>query len=161
MPEDTTPAVEPVTPPEIMKIMNRPVNALLGTGIMRKRVGDSIISLEFTGKKSGKTYRLPVGQQELLGKHSVLTRRKWGLNFRGGADAKMRLGDGWHDAHGTLVDDADTVAHAYVEGVKKVGWEKAKGTLGLKINVGREPTFEELKDYVQRTGYRLIQFDVK
>jgi hypothetical protein len=159
--ETTKPAVEALTPPEFMKVFNRPINAMLGTGLMRKRVGDSIVSLEFTGSKSGKTYRLPVGQHELLGKRSVFTRRTWGLNFRGGADAKLRLGDGWHDARGTLVDDPETVARAYLEGVKKVGWEKAKGTLGLKINVGREPTIEELKDYVQRTGYRVIQFDMK
>jgi hypothetical protein len=155
------PAVEAFTPPEFMKVLNKPINALLGTKMMRKRVGDSLAVLEFAGRKSGKTFRLPVGHHELLGKHSVLTRRKWRENFRLGTDAKIRLSDGWHDAYGALVDDVPTVAKAYAEGLNKVGLEKAKGKLGLIINVDREPTLEELEDYVRRTGYALIQLDLR
>ena len=40
------------------------MNAMLGIGLLRKRLGDSIVTIEFTGRKSGKQYQLPVGQRE-------------------------------------------------------------------------------------------------
>jgi hypothetical protein len=162
MTEDSTPLpIESWTPPEVTRYGRGPMNAMLGIGFLRKRLGDSIVTIEFTGTKTGKQYQLPVGQRELLGKRSVFSSRKWALNFRGGADARIRLTDGWHDARGTLVEDLETIARAYAEGIEQVGWQKTKTTLGLIINVGRVPTLDELKDYVQRTGFRVIQFDLK
>jgi hypothetical protein len=161
MTDDTIkPAIESWTPPAVTRYGNRPMNAMLGIGQLRKRLGDSIVTIEFNGRKSGKQYQLPVGQRELLGKRSVFSKQSWALNFRGGADARIRLSDGWHKARGTLVEDVETIARAYAEGIEQVGWQKTKTTLGLIINVGRVPTLDELKDYVTRTGYSVIQFDL-
>jgi hypothetical protein len=160
MAEQTTrPAVEPVTPPEAMKKLNGLVNALLGSPL-GKTMGKRMMTLEFTGAKTGATYRLPVGRQELLGKLGVLTKRAWRVNFRGGRDARLRVEREWKPAHGELIEDAATIARAYAEGIERVGWKNTKNTLGIKINVGRPPTLDELEQYVETYGWYLIQFDL-
>jgi len=135
------------------------VNALLGSPLGRL-IGKRLMILEFTGRKSGTTYRLPVGRQELLGKLSVLTKRIWRANFRGGEDARVLVEREWKAARGMLVEDVDTRARAYAEGVERVGWQNTKNTLGIKVNVGRTPTIDELRDYVQTYGWYLVQFDL-
>jgi hypothetical protein len=158
-PDGAEPTIEPVTPPEMMKLLNGVTNALLASPL-GKRLGGRLMTLEFEGRKSHKMYRLPVGRQELLDKLSVLTKRKWRLNFRGGADARARLDGRWQPVHGLLVEDADTIARAYQEGIERFGRSNTRNTIGIKINVDRDPTLDELREYVSAYGWYLIQFDV-
>jgi hypothetical protein len=153
------PAVEPATPPEAMKRLNGLVIWILGSRL-GKRMNARLMTLEFTGRRTGRTYRLPVGRQDLLGKRSVLTKRMWRSNFRGGGDARLRVDGAWHQSRGVLVEDVPTIARAYAEGIERHGWQNAKNTLGLKINVGRPPTLAELEQFVRSYGWYLIQFDL-
>jgi hypothetical protein len=155
----TKPPIELYKPPEITTKLNGVVNALLASPL-GKRMQGSIMTIEFTGRKTGKTYRLPVGHQQMLGKLTVLTRRTWAVNFRGGADARLRLGGEWKAARGSLVEDTDTVADGLAEAIDRVGWDKTKNTIGLVVNVGRAPTREELETFLAGQTMRLVQLDV-
>ena len=54
-----------------------------------------------------------------------------------------------------------TVARAYAEGIGRVGRKNTKNTIGVKINVDRDPTLDELETFVGTYGWYLIQFDVE
>jgi hypothetical protein len=154
------PAIEFREPAEIGKMANPVWKALLASRLGR-RIGTRVLTLEFTGRKTGKTFRFPVGHQVILGKTTVLTRSAWRLNFAGGADARLRMGGKWQPARGVLVDDVDTVACGLAERIEQLGWDSlaTKYTLGLIIHLGRTPTIAELKDLLNDSTLRLIHFD--
>jgi hypothetical protein len=156
----STPAIEFREPAEIGKVFNPAWRVLLASRLGR-RIGTKVLALEFTGRKTGKTFRFPVGHQLILGKTTVLTRSTWRLNFAGGADARLRMGGKWQPARGVLLEDLDATARGLVERIEQLGWDSwaTKYTLGLIIHLGRTPTIAELKDLLDNSTFRIIQFD--
>ena len=60
--------------------------------LLRSRAGrgmHELALLSFSGRRSGKRYDVPVAYHELDGEGIVLTRSRWRVNFRGGADIEV------------------------------------------------------------------------
>lgn len=88
---------------------------------------------------------------------SVLTNSSWRHNFAGGKDIDVTL-RGWdRGARAVLIDDPDTVAAVYERLIGELGPSRAERRLGLRINLGRAPTYGELRDAVQRSGLSIVQ----
>ena len=61
-----------------------------------------------------------------------------------------------HSAHAELQEDPDEVAGAYLGLLRRRGIRSAS-QLGLKLNVDRMPTVEELKPAVSGRGFARIE----
>ncbi|MBY5161002.1 hypothetical protein [Salsipaludibacter albus] len=158
MTNDTTrPAVERVRPPKALwdHVVNPLVRTLLRTPAHRL-VDDAMLLLCFRGRRTGTPYTIPVGHHDLAGHPAVLTNSGWRVNFRGGHPMAVRWRGRVLPGTGTLEEDPDHVARAYSDLVGAHGWEHAGRRLGLRINVDRAPTHDELADAVRTFGLSVL-----
>ena len=78
------------TPPPFM---NRVMMTLLRIPVLRRVMSDSILLLTFTGHKSGKIYKFPIGYWKEDDTVTLLTKkfRPWWRNFQKPALVKVRI----------------------------------------------------------------------
>ena len=132
---DQLPAVSIAHPPEgLLRAVNPAVKFLLGTplgGSLRRQM----MVLNFTGRKSGRQYSVPVGAHRLDTALYALASAGWTANFRDGADADL----------------SHRAAESY-------GAKTAQRMMGLKFRDNRVPTLEEFTEAAQRDGMRAVKF---
>lgn len=144
MSEPTRPAVEDRTPPlAVLKTINAVLRPVLQSPLHRA-VGGGLMLLHVTGRKSGRVYVVPVGRHEYHGQLVASAGGAWRRNLAGGADLEVTLGGRRRRAHGELVDDPHEVAQIFSDLLAQVGLKRAN-TLGLRLNVDRAPTLQELQ----------------
>ncbi|MDX1619659.1 MAG: hypothetical protein R3320_01620 [Nitriliruptorales bacterium] len=155
-----TPAVERVHPPDwLMKIINPLTRFLLKCGkpdAMAERVG----LLRFRGRRTGRRFELPAGVRRVRGRLATLTNSSWRFNFRDGHELELFHRGEWHEARGTLLEDPDEVAAIYEDLIAHVGYEDAPRQLGIRINVDRTPTRQELRAMAERSGLSVLWYDL-
>ena len=116
-------------------LLRSPLHGLLSGNMM---------VINYTGRKSGKTYRLPVGYLHL--DDTLLTvsfkHRTWWRNLRGGAPVTVRLKGKDVPARAEVVEDDQGV----VDGLKAfIGKnQQAARMLGVKMDESRQPEPESL-----------------
>jgi hypothetical protein len=142
----------------MVRVANRVLLLLIRTPLgasMRK----SILVLRFSGRHSGRRYQVPVTPHRVDGEVIVLTSARWRLNFRGGQDVEYVLDGQTAAKRAVLVEDAQTVAEIYAKRIRELGWKAAQRQIGIKINVPREPTVEELKAAVEQEHLSVVRFE--
>jgi hypothetical protein len=72
------------------------------------------------------------------------TGRRWRLNLRGGAPVVVTIEGRCRHGRGKLVEDPEEAARLHELLLDRVG-PKSAPRLGLKVNVDRKPTRDELK----------------
>jgi hypothetical protein len=154
---DQLPAVSISHPPEgLLRAVNPAVKFLLGTplgGSMRRQM----MVLNFTGRKSGRQYSLPVSAHRLDDDLYALASAGWTANFRDGANAEV-LWDGKKTTmRGELIRDPATVAGLSRRAAESYGAKKAQRMMGLKFRDNRVPTLEEFTEAAQREGMGAIK----
>jgi hypothetical protein len=157
------PAVERVHPPDaIIRLVNPVIRRLLASPLHRA-VSGQLMLLRYTSRRSGRRFRAsrrspgPRGAHRRvheLGLAPQLPRRPRG-RARQPEAAGRRAG---HACRGR-VDDVDEVVDAYERRIEALGWEAAQRRLGIRVNVGRAPTRDELADAVRRSGLSIVLFD--
>lgn len=108
---DQSPAVTISHPPEgVLRAVNPAVKFLLGTplaGGLRRQM----MVLNFTGRKSGRQFSIPVSAHHVDNNLYALASAGWTANFRDGANAEV-LHDGRKTTmRGELIRDPATVAN--------------------------------------------------
>lgn len=149
-------AVERRHPP---RLLIRAINPLVRRLARRGVGGDEVLVLHYDGRRTGKRYDVPTGYHVLDGVPTCFTNSGWRHNFRGGRDIEVTLRGRRHPARATLVEDPDTVAQVYQELIDQLGWERAQRRLGIRINVRRVPTVDELRDEIGRSGLSLVRIE--
>jgi hypothetical protein len=153
----TTPAIEDAAPnATIFKVGVNPVMKVLFRTPLKRPLGRQLALLRFTGRKSGRRYEFPVGILDVRGGRAITSRRGWKVNFLGGLGCEVVVDGRWVQAKGTLVHDVDETADIFGELIERFGWQRAPRRLGLKVNVGRQPTHDELVDAVRRIKLGMI-----
>jgi hypothetical protein len=154
---EQTPAVTISHPPEgLLRAVNPAVKFLLGTplgGGIRKQM----MVLNFTGRKSGRRYSVPVSAHRLDNALYALASAGWTANFRDGANAEV-LWDGKRTTmRGELIRDPATVADLSHRAAESYGAKKAQRMMGLKFRDDRVPSIEEFTEAAQREGMRAVK----
>jgi hypothetical protein len=156
-----TPAVERSHPPrKVIRAVNPVLRAVLSSRF-HAPISDQLLVLHFTGRRTGRRYSLPVGYRDVDGRMAVLTNSGWRVNFRGGADVQLTLHGRMHPARATLVEDPGQVARVYRDLIEQVGVARAQRRLGIRINVDRVPTQEELVEAAGRHGLSIVYLDLR
>lgn len=154
------PAVERIHPPNwLMRVVNPVVEQLVKRGVPAS-VAERLMLLHFTGRKSGRHYDIPVGYRRINGRMAVLSNSTWRVNFRGGREIEVTLERRRHPAHATITEDVDEVAAIYDGQIAHFGHQRAGRHLGLRINVDRAPTRDELRDLARSVGLSVIWIDL-
>lgn len=157
MPSPHAQAVERRHPPDaLMRLVNPIVRRLVARG---GPVGQHVLLLHCTGRKSGRRFDVPAGFHVIDGVPTVFTSSAWRQNFRGGRDLEVTLRGNRHRARAVLVDDPAVVAGVYHRIVEQLGWQAAQRRLGVRVNVERDPTLGELQEMISRSGLALVRIE--
>ena len=153
---ETRPALERVHPPDaLLRAVNPLMRRLIGRGI----VGKHLLVLHYTGHKSGRRFDVPAGFLMIDGVVCVLTNSAWRHNFAGGRDIEVTLHGDRRPARAVLVDDPDLVAEVYQGLFQELGARQARRRLGIRLNVDRDPTRQDIRDLVVRSGLSIVQIE--
>jgi deazaflavin-dependent oxidoreductase (nitroreductase family) len=136
------PAVEDARPPKaLLKLLN-PIMAALLRSRLHPLASKNFILLTVTGRKSGRSYTLPVTRHEQPdGTLVVSAAGGWRHNLRAGTDVRVTLEGRERTAHVTPVDDPLRAAEVFKGLLDKSGARD----VGVKVNVDRSPTPDEIK----------------
>jgi hypothetical protein len=153
---DQRPAVERVKPPEAMIRIANPIFGWILRSPLHGLVDEQLMLLHFRGRKTGRAYTVVVGHRDIDGQPSILTNSGWRVNFRGGAPVDVTLKGERRSGQAEIVEYPEEVARVYANLIEAYGYEKAGRRLGIRINVDRPPTREELLDAIRRSGLSLV-----
>ena len=155
------PPVEGAEPPEALGRVVNPVIKVLLRSPLHRAFSRHLMLLAFRGRKSGKMYEVVVGRHEVDGALLVptgTTGRLWRLNFRGGTTTEITLGGVRRRGWGELIEEPNEVARIHQLLLDRIGLKNAR-RLGLKVNVNREPTDDELKSTLAGRGVVRIELE--
>jgi F420H(2)-dependent quinone reductase len=149
------PPVQGGEPPKLVIRLLNPVMRLLLRSPFHRLASRQFMLLTVTGRKSGRTYTVPVGRHQSGGTMVVYAAGGWRHNLRGGAPVRVVLDGVERAGYAELEEDPDRVAQAYKTRLDELGVGEAR-TLGLKVNAGRSPTVEEIKPAVAERAIATI-----
>lgn len=159
-----SPAVERVYPPALVVRLGNPVLGWLLSGRRRStKVGQALLLLHVTGRRTGRVYSTPVGYHRRPdGRLLVLTSSTWRVNLRGGpTPVQLTLHGRTVSATALLEEDPVAVAEVYHRLIAEMGGpEKAGRRLGIRINVDGSPTREDLADVARREHLSAVLLEV-
>jgi hypothetical protein len=142
-------------PAPLVKAFNVVLRALLPSPLGRG-VREFML-LAFTGRRSGRRYRIPVTAHRDAGGRYVLTPAGWRLNFTGGADVAVTFACRTTSMRGVLLDDETAVARIYLARITELGLRGAARQIGLKFPAGRLPTADEVTEFVRREHFGVVR----
>ena len=156
-------SVERAIPPAVMTRIGNPVLTWLLNGPRRAaKVGQALLLLHVTGRRSGRVYSTPVAyHRQADGRLLVLTSSRWRVNLRGGpTSVEVTLLGLRVPGSAVLEEDPEVVADVYERLIGELGLDKAASRLGIRINVDRAPTREELVEAAGREHLSVLHLDV-
>ena len=146
-------------PAALVKTLNVVLRALLPSPLGRG-VREFML-LGFTGRRSGRRYRVPVTAHRDAGGLYVLTPAGWRLNFTGGADVGVTFGGRTTPMRGDLVEDETVVVRTYLDRITELGLRGAARQIGLRFPAGRLPTEGEVTEFVRREHFGVVRLSAK
>jgi deazaflavin-dependent oxidoreductase (nitroreductase family) len=149
------PAVEDARPPKtLLKLVNPFMVALLRSRLHRL-ASKNFILLTVTGRKSGRSYTLPVTRHEQPdGSLVVSAAGGWRHNLQTGAEVRVRLEGRERTAHVTAVQDPDRAAQVFAGLLDS----SSARDVGVKVNLDRSPTPEEIKPVLVHRVIAYLKF---
>lgn len=156
MPEHPA-AVELAHPPQAVL---RAVNPLLRLALRAPVIGASLTEfmvVDFTGRKTGRRFSVPVSAHRLDGDLYVLLSAGWKHNFRDGAPADVRYGGKTTAMTGLLINEAGAVADLAHRVAVAAGAKKAQRLMGLKFRDDAIPSVAEFAEASNRLGLAAIR----
>ena len=108
-------------PRSVLRVVNPVVSALLRSPLHRLLSREYML-LTVTGRKTGRSYTIPVGRHEFDGAFVVYAAGGWRLNLRGGADVRLTLDGHERTGHAELEEDPARVAG--LQGTPRPAWHR-------------------------------------
>lgn len=131
-------------PQRLVTALNPAVRAVLRSPL-HTAFDDSLLVLHLTGRRSGRTYDIPLGFTDLCdGRLLVVTQHRWRINLRGGADVEITHRGRRTSTHAELVEDPAAVALALQVAIGNRSPQEIRRRFGLRIPAGHSPDIAEL-----------------
>jgi F420H(2)-dependent quinone reductase len=156
------PAVQRVRPPKgPYRVINRIMRWLLSSPRRARRIGRHLLLLHVTGRRTGRQIVFPVAYRHTDdGRLLVLTNSPWRINLRDNPAAAVTLLGEQRPAQAELIEDPAAVAKIYHALIEQDGHARAGRRMGIRINVPRTPTLDELAEAARRDGLAAVYLDV-
>lgn len=143
-------------PAAILRVVNPILRSLLRTPVMGA-ARNQLMVLNFTGRKTGHRYSIPVTAHRVDNDLYALTGAGWKGNFRNGATADVFLNGKSAAMRGELIEDTPVVADLYRRCAESYGAKGAQRSMGLKFRDETIPTIQEFTEAVERNGLAAIR----
>jgi hypothetical protein len=156
---DQSHAVDVGHPPSaLLKAINPVLGLLLGTPLAGP-LGKQFMVLNFTGRKSGKQFKLPVSAHLIDGDlYALAGTAAWKYNFKGGAPAQVVYNGRTTAMRGELVADREATYDLFLHCAQSYGPKRAQRQMGLKFRDNRLPTRNEFAEAIDRLKLAAIKF---
>ena len=109
---DGSPPAPKAPPAALFRVINPVMGAVLRSPLHRA-VSGRLMRLEFTGRRSGRRYALPVGYVRSGDELLTGTEKGWKANFRGGGPVTVWLDGRPRQGSADLIEDAAGLGEAY------------------------------------------------
>ena len=136
-------------PSAVLRVVNPVLGFLLRTplaGPARKQ----LMVLSFTGRKTGRSYSIPLSAHLIDHDLYALTGAAWKQNFRNGAPAQVVYDGKTTPMRGELIRDRAVVSDLFHRCADSYGVQRAQRVMGLKFRDRRIPTRDEFAEAVDR-----------
>jgi deazaflavin-dependent oxidoreductase (nitroreductase family) len=148
------PAVQDAPPPKAVVRLLNPLMAALLRSPLHGLASKNYMLLTVTGRRSGRSYTLPVGRHEQPDGTFVLSAGgKWRHNLHGGADVRVVLDGRERAAHATLEEDPTRTAQVFKVLLDRAGAR----ALAVKVNVSHSPSLEEIAPALADRGVAYLR----
>lgn len=147
-------------PPGLVRLGNPCVRVLLRSPL-HGTLDSSVLLLHVTGRRTGRTYDIPVNYVTVDGRLTIVTVARWRLNLRGGADVDVTLHGRRRRMRAALDEDPSSVAVTYRTIIDCLGWPKAGRHLGISVPGGQPPTVLDLKRAASEYGWSVVTLAVR
>ena len=156
------PPVERVRPPKgPYRVVNRFMRWLLSRPRLAQRIGRHLLLLHLTGRRTGRQIVFPVAYRHADdGRLLVLTNSPWRVNLRDDPGVAVTLLGEHRPARAELVEDPAAVAKIYHALIEELGYAQAARRMGIRINVPRTPTHDELAEAARRDGLAALYLEL-
>ena len=150
-----TQSTEHKLPPKPVRVVMNTIMKTLLRSPMHGAVSEMIMVLTLTGRKSGKTYHVPVSYMRDGDTVTCFTRAGWVKNLAGGASVQVRIQGELYYGTAHPTDDIDAVMAGAREWEAKHGHE-ALPRIGVMVDTAQSPSDETLRREVAgRTMVRI------
>jgi len=157
MTEQSNPITISHPPDAILRVFNPILKLLLHTPFAGP-ARNQLMVVNFTGRKSGRHYSIPLSAHVIDGVLFALTANPWQANFRNGAAAQV-LHDGKSTAmRGELITDKAHVTDLYARSAESYGVKRAERAMGLGFRDHQMPTHDQFAEAVDELNLRAIRF---
>ncbi|MBU4517734.1 MAG: nitroreductase family deazaflavin-dependent oxidoreductase [Proteobacteria bacterium] len=148
-------------PKRLYRIVNRVMRWLLSSPRRARRVGNELLVLHLTGRKTGRPLDIPVAYEAVTPERlRVLTSSPWRVNLRGRPEVEVTLRGVRRPATADLIEDPQAVAEIYHAAADRLGHKKAGRRMGIRITVDRVPTADEFEEAARRDGLSVVHLDL-
>jgi hypothetical protein len=144
-------------PQPVLNMVNPMMKLLLHTPLMGPG-RQQLMVLDYTGRKSGKRYSIPVSAHMLDNILYALTAAPWKHNFRDGAPARVFHNGKTASMSGELIVDREMVADVYARCAESYGAKRAERAMGLKFAEGRIPSRDQFAAAVDQLKLAAVRF---
>jgi len=135
--------------------MNVVMRPMLSSPVGKRMKG--VMLLEFSGRRSGKTIKVPVNFHLVDGIPTAFTDQPWRHNFAGGSPVKVTYLGQVFQTKGTLVSmTPEEMGHAVRESLDHGG---SAQRMGIKTVPGFEPSAADLAGLGGAIGTSVVRFD--
>ena len=147
----------PPPPHWVLRTMNQVMRPLLASPLGRRM--DGVMLLEFQGRRSGRTIRVPVNVNRVDGVLMAFTEGPWRHNFATRIPVTVTYRGRTHHTHGTLVRLTPEEMGAAVR--KSLDSGGSAQRMGIRSPKGHEPTAEELAALAPALGRCAIRLELE
>ena len=146
------PPVENAEPPSAaLRVLNPLMKALLRSPL-HGAASKHMMLLTLTGRKSGRTYTLPVGRHEIDGRLVLSAGGNWRHNLHGGADITLLIDGRERKANAVYEEDIDRSAEVFRRLLEGSG----PRAMAVKVHVDRPLTAEDIKPLLASRGVAYV-----
>jgi hypothetical protein len=144
-------------PDAFLRVINPMMKLLLHTPLAGP-ARNQLMVVDFTGRKSGRHYSIPLSAHVIDGILYALTAASWKVNFRGGAPAQVLHDGKTTTMRGELIADKAHVADLYSRCAESYGAKRAERAMGLGFRGHQLPTHDQFAEAVNELGLGAIRF---
>ncbi|MCU0490125.1 MAG: nitroreductase/quinone reductase family protein [Chloroflexaceae bacterium] len=141
-------------PPRLVYMVVNPLMSLLLRSPLHGRLSGRMLLLQFTGRKSGKRYRFPVGYKQVGDTLFVTTNSGWQKNLRGGVPVNIWLRGQQRRATADVTNDENEMREGYRQML--AGEPQLSQIIGVKLDADGSPNAADLARARQR-GYVIVK----
>jgi hypothetical protein len=145
-------------PPEALLRIVNPIMKLLLHTPLAGAARNQLMVVDFTGRKSGRHYSIPLSAYVIDGILYAMTGKAWKSNFRDGATAQVLHDGKTTTMRGELVTDKAHVADLYARCAESYGVKRAERAMGLGFRDHQMPTRDQFVEAVDQLKLRAIRF---